>query len=478
MGAGDDPGAHPQERRSSEMAVRDEALRVMRFGLGAGAVARPRQAALAVALLLILSGLVWFLVRTAEPAGPSASDQVAPAGAVSAEEITRLLSRSGFGPGGSDVRVLWATPEYFRFTRQSALAAEYDVEHNIVFFVWENIHDRDLPERLIPALRVDGRTAYLPERVLTPADAVHHRFSVFIYPRRDTAGAAIVGEQTRLLEMILPPANSEGAQSILSWALPLPYPRALAPTGLQLTWTSVLALLGGVLAAMWPCLFQLTAYFIPSLAGVSMSRAQPGHAGTGQFQVVKAAAFFVLGFVIVYTAAGAAAGFAAQSLNGAAFFWNMRRPLSAVAGLVILFMAFRLAANARAPLACKMPVASGLGRRPTGYLGTMLLGLAFATGCTTCFGAALILGIITYVGISGTPLSGALIMFLFSLGMAIPLMLGAIAMARVLGLLNRLERVAPYLVLASSAIMAGFGVLLVSGRFMLLSNALLRSIAF
>lgn len=458
------------------MVVRGEGLRVVRLGLGAGAVARPRQAAFAVVLLLILSSLVWLFVRTGGPAEQVAVDRLPTAGAVSAAEITRLLSRSGYGPGGSDVRVLWATPEYFRFTRQPALAAQYDAGRNLVFFLWENIHDGDLPERLLPALRVDGRTAYLPARVVVPANAVHHRFSVFSFPRQDASGIAIVGEHTRSLELILPPANAEGAQSVLTWTLPLDYPRALSE-GFQLTWTSLLALLGGVLAAMWPCLFQLTAYFIPSLAGVSMTQTRDGP-DVARFQVVKAAAFFVLGFVIVYTAAGAAAGFAAQSLNGASFFWNVRRPLSAAAGLVILLMALRMAANARAPLVCKMPVASALGKRPTRYLGTMLLGLAFATGCTTCFGAALILGIITYVGIAGTPLLGALMMFLFSVGMAVPLMAGAVAMAGVLGALNRLERVAPYMVMVSSAIMAGFGVLLLSGRFMLLSNWFFRSIAF
>jgi len=458
------------------MSIREEALRVVRFSLGPGAVARPRQAALTVAMFLILSSLIWFLVRTEGPVQPAAIDRLAAAGATSAAEITRALSRSGIGPGGSDVRALWATPEYFRFSRQLALAAQYDVERNLVFFVWENIHDGDLPSKLVPALRVDGRTAYLPARIMVPADAAHHRLSVLMFARWDAAGTSIVGEQTRLVELILPPVNSEGAQSILSWTLPLQYPRALGES-IQLTWSSLLALLGGVLASMWPCLFQLTAYFIPSLAGVSMSQTHAG-ADVARFQVVKAAAFFVLGFVIVYTAAGAAAGFAAQSLSGTSPFWTLRRPLSVAAGLVILFMALRLAANARAPLVCKMPVASALGRRPTGYLGTMLLGLVFATGCTTCFSAALVLGIVTYVGVAGTPLFGALLMFLFSLGMAIPLMLGAAAMARVLGVLNRLERAAPYMVMASSAVMAGFGVLLLSGRFMLLSNWVFRSIAF
>jgi cytochrome c-type biogenesis protein len=241
----------------------------------------------------------------------------------------------------------------------------------------------------------------------------------------------------------------------------------------------VLALLGGVLASMWPCLFQLTAYFIPTLAGISVSQAeQRGRQPVLRLQVMKSAALIGLGFVIVYTIAGAAAGFAAQSLNGTSVFWSLRRPISIAAGLVILFMALRLAVNARAPLVCKMPVVSSLAERRTGPLGTMLLGLAFAAGCTTCFGAALILGIVTYVGMAGTPLLGALIMFLFSLGMAIPLMAGALAMARILGLLGRLEKVAPYMVLASSAIMAGFAVLLLAGRYMGLSNWFFSRAAF
>ncbi|HKZ51402.1 MAG TPA: cytochrome c biogenesis protein CcdA, partial [Dehalococcoidia bacterium] len=391
--------------------------------------------------------------------------------------ITNLLARSGYGPGGSDVRVLWATAEYFRFSQQPGLATQYDVEENLVFFFWENIHDGDLPEALRPVLRLGNGATYSPAQVLVPANAVHHRFSVATYPRYDAGGAPVLGDQARSLELVLPQANDEGAQSVLYWALPIVYPSGLSQARFQFTWASLLALLGGVLSSMWPCLFQLTAYFIPTLSGISMSQAQRrDNPALVRLRVMKTAAFFILGFAIVYTAAGAAAGFAAQSLNGTSLFWTLRRPFSIVAGLVILVMALRLAANARAPLVCKMPVASSLSKKNTGYLGTMLLGLAFATGCTTCFGAALILGIITYVGIAGTPLMGALIMLLFSLGMAIPLMAGAVAMARILGFLYRLEKVAPYMILASSAIMAGFAALLLSGRFMGLSNWLFSNV--
>ncbi len=457
------------------MAMRERTLHVLRLGVGPGALARPRQAAFAAAVLAIAVAIAWLVL-----AGPRSQAETTPEptrAGISAEEITRLLSRSGYGPGGSDVRALWATPEYFRFTRQPALAAQYGAGQNLVFFLWENVHDRDLEEALQPVLRVNGSSTYLPAQLIVPASAVHHRFSVAIFPRTDAPGVPLMGEQTRSLELILPPANAEGAQSVLFWSLPIEYPGAPGGGTFQFTGAAVLALLGGVLASMWPCLFELTAYFIPTLAGISMSQADERKpAAMIRARVLQTAGFFVLGFVIVYTLAGAAAGFAAQSLNGTPLFWTWRRPIGFAAGLVILVMALRLAANARAPLVCKMPLASSLSERRTGSLGTMLLGLAFAAGCTTCFGAALILGIVTYVGVAGTPLLGAFIMLLFSLGMAIPLMAGAVAMARIVGLLGRLEKVAPYMVLASSVIMAGFAALLLSGRYMVLSNWVFSSV--
>jgi cytochrome c biogenesis protein CcdA len=115
-----------------------------------------------------------------------------------------------------------------------------------------------------------------------------------------------------------------------------------------------------------------------------------------------------------------------------------------------------------------MPVASG--RRFRGSLGTVALGLAFATGCMTCFGAALVLGMFTYVVTTASPLVGALVLFLFSLGIAVPLVIAAVAMARVLPLLARLERASTLLSYGSSAVMAAYGVLLITGTSHLVSN--------
>jgi hypothetical protein len=56
----------------------------------------------------------------------------------------------------------------------------------------------------------------------------------------------------------------------------------------------------------------------------------------------------------------------------------------------------------------------------------------------------------------------------------VPLVIAAVAMARVLPLIARLERAAPALTLVSAAIMAGYGLLLITGTSHLISNTLAR----
>ncbi|MBI2171597.1 MAG: hypothetical protein HYU30_06205 [Chloroflexi bacterium] len=88
--------------------------------------------------------------------------------------------------------------------------------------------------------------------------------------------------------------------------------------------------------------------------------------------------------------------------------------------------------------------------------------------------AALVVSMIVFVGLSGSVGFGALILFLFSLGMGIPLVIAATAMAKVLPLLFRMEKVIPWMGLAASLLMAGFAVLLITGQYMVLTEWVYR----
>jgi cytochrome c-type biogenesis protein len=164
-------------------------------------------------------------------------------------------------------------------------------------------------------------------------------------------------------------------------------------------------------------------------------------------------------------------GYAASRLGNTSEFETWQRYIGIAAGVVVIALALRVAAKVRAPLVCRMPILSRVAHQaPATRMEMMVAGVAFATGCMTCFGSALVVGMVVYVGLAQSAIYGALVLFLFSLGMGVPLVVAAVAMARALPLLLKLERAVPWMGLASAALMAGFGVLLMSGHYMLLSE--------
>jgi len=81
---------------------------------------------------------------------------------------------------------------------------------------------------------------------------------------------------------------------------------------------------------------------------------------------------------------------------------------------------------------------------------------------------------VVYIGLAQSAFYGALVLFLFSLGMGVPLVIAAVAMARALPLLLKLETAVPWMGLFSALLMAGFGTLLISGNYMVVAEWSLR----
>jgi cytochrome c-type biogenesis protein len=375
----------------------------------------------------------------------------APAGRSLRAALTRGLGRVDY-PGASGVHV-----------EATYTPAEY-AGQSIAVLLTERLHTASLPRTTQPPdLFISGnRLALIGSKSVT--DSVHHRAISYQFARDDTFGQ---GHQVMTLRL------ASGQE--VTWHLPLVLPdvsnSTAAPPGPGERWGLILALLGGMLAAMWPCLFQLTVYFIPALAGVAMRESGSSAPGRRQ-QVLRAAFFFILGFTLIYTATGALIGYAAQKFGDTSQFEIWQRYIGVTAGVVVIGLALRMAAKVRAPLVCRMPILSGMARskKPASPLEMMVAGLAFATGCMTCFGSALVVGMVVYVGLAQSALYGALVLFLFSLGMGIPLVIAAVAMAKALPFLLKLEKAVPWMGLASALLMAGFGTLLLSGNYMVVSE--------
>jgi cytochrome c-type biogenesis protein len=390
-------------------------------------------------------------------------------------KVMRALLRPAQSGGhhshdAASISGIYATPEYFAMTEQAQEAARYLPERYAVFYVFEDIHIGALPE--VPpemTLRLNDGTELSPLDSTVIRDSEHHRATVVRFPNGDDQGAPIINEKSSSLELIAHDTTTHSLQT-MQWTLPITYPKDLN-NGNDLSLATLFALLAGLLAVLSPCLLQLTVYYTFALAGMSMQQnsAAPGVVRT---EVIRTALYFIAGFTVVFTAAGSLAGLAGQRLQSSGLLEQWNRPLAITAGVGILLLGIWVGANSRAPGFCRLPLHASLRtpRRWADGLKMAFMGSAFAVGCSTCLGGALFISLMIYVGAVGSASLGALALFLFSLGIAIPYLLAAFFLSRALPLLSSLQKVASGVGLACSLVLVFFGAILITDNFHIPSN--------
>jgi cytochrome c-type biogenesis protein len=199
----------------------------------------------------------------------------------------------------------------------------------------------------------------------------------------------------------------------------------------------LLAVLAGVLSFSSPCTLPLVPGYLGYLSGVSASRGRT----TG------AAALFVLGFALVFTALGAGASTLGSLLL------EHRLVLERAAGVVIVLLGLFVLGLVRVPLLMRegRPLLEHVRPGPSGAL---LLGIGFAIGWTPCIGP--VLGaILVLAGSRGTVTAGAALLLLYSLGLGLPFLAAAL-------FLDRFRAASGWLRRHGSAINAAGGTLLVA----------------
>lgn len=431
---------------------------------------------LLLSLLAVVLAAGWLLFALA--AGKAGLQKAVTAQGARSATMSQALTRTGLTNLGTKVQVLYATPDYYDLTGQVEAKDEVKALVFHVFMVTEENHDRVAPEPM-PVLVADGRP--LPQipvksRILTASD--HHRTRLLRYPRFAPDGTSYVPEGTRRLELLWPDMRPEHRAdhtqaNPLRWDLPIAYPQA-RPAG-SMSPLVFLALTAGLFAALSPCLIQLTLYYLSTLAGVSLAAGQ----ATRRWPVVRTALWFSGGVVVAYTLGGFLAGLVGNMLQASSVLGRWGQPVAVASGVILIIMGLYTGAAGRAPVLCRLPLPR-LARfaRDGGAWRTAAMGFLISLGCLQCFGGAIFASLLLYVGSLGSPLLGALMLFLFSLGVAVPFLGAALAWSRVTPYLERIERITPYLSLGSSALMVLFGVLMVLDRFHYVSGVVLRWLPF
>lgn len=175
---------------------------------------------------------------------------------------------------------------------------------------------------------------------------------------------------------------------------------------------------------------------------------------------------FVGGFSLIFLLMGASATLLGQLL------FQYQVWLARIGGVLVILFGLHLLGILRVGSFMRerrFHLAEG----PKGYFGASVAGMAFAAGWTPCIGP--VLGALwTLASVRATMWGALLLLGGYSLGLAVPFILAAVATDRFLLASRRLRRAIPVLEKASGGILLIVGILLVTGSFTLLSSYFVR----
>jgi cytochrome c-type biogenesis protein len=218
-----------------------------------------------------------------------------------------------------------------------------------------------------------------------------------------------------------------------------------------------LAFVAGLLSFLSPCVLPLIPSYVGFLTGLTLEELDVRR-GTALVHAL----WFVAGFSLIFVALGATA-----SALGVVLLHSQVWIGRIGGGIVILFGLYLLGAVRPAWLMRERKVQ--LARKPLGYAGSALVGITFGAAWTPCIGP--ILGaILTLAAAQASVSHGSALLAAYSVGLAVPFLLTALALDRFLVWFQRFR---PYLVWVeriAGILLLLLGLLLLTDRFTLIAS--------
>ncbi len=235
----------------------------------------------------------------------------------------------------------------------------------------------------------------------------------------------------------------------------------------------VAAFAAGLLSFVSPCVLPLIPGYLSFISGVTLDEmrgVQPAGAAvavavpTARRRVFLTSIAFVIGFSLVFVSLGASATLVGRFLQGHLAL------MSKIAGAIIFVFGLHLAGLLRINwLYSEKRVQTS--RKPAGFLGAVIVGIAFAFGWTPCIGPILG-GILGIAMMKSTALKGVELLAVYSLGLAIPFLVTSVAIDAFFAAFARIRRHYHAIELASGVLLMIIGVLIFINRFTVLNQYL------
>ncbi|MGA9968251.1 MAG: cytochrome c biogenesis protein CcdA [Terriglobales bacterium] len=225
----------------------------------------------------------------------------------------------------------------------------------------------------------------------------------------------------------------------------------------------IAAFLAGLVSFLSPCVLPLVPGYVSLISGAGVEQLKTQESQLLRKVMLNSVAF-ILGFSVVFITLGAVATEVSQMLS------RYRSTLAQIAGVVIILFGLHLTGVFKIKALYTDARLHSVKGGSTAW-GAFVIGFAFAFGWTPCVGPVLTV-ILTFAAAQDSITKGVMLLAIYSMGLAVPFLLTALGVERFLKFYSRFRAHMHAIEVASGALLVVLGVLLVLGRFTIISNYL------
>lgn len=230
-----------------------------------------------------------------------------------------------------------------------------------------------------------------------------------------------------------------------------------------------IAFTAGFLSFLSPCIVPMLSVYFGLITGESFRSLRDLSATEAVRKgVLRNTAAFVLGFSVVFTAAGAVAA------QAGALFGRSLGVLNVVGGLFVVALGLMMMGILPRDLLQRLTLRHReMEQAPGSNRGwsSFLVGLFFAIACSHCI-APTLYSVLIAAGSTGSPLTGAGLMAAFSLGLSLPYLLAGLFLGRTVTLMRKLSDARRWVQIAAGGLMVALGGVMIAGKLSALTAAI------
>ncbi len=222
--------------------------------------------------------------------------------------------------------------------------------------------------------------------------------------------------------------------------------------------SGMIAFSAGFLSFVSPCVLPLVPSYITYITGASFKELTDLKAASKlRWAAIFHSLFFIMGFSLVFILMGASASYLGQLLA------EYQNWIMKAGGVLIILLGIHFTGVINIPF-LQVEKRFEMRKKPLGYAGSFLVGIAFAAGWTPCIGPILST-ILIYASTTKNFATGILLLTYYSIGLGIPFFLSSLAFNSFLSAFDVIKRYMRVINVVSGLFLIGIGILFLTDTF-------------